>query len=361
MNVEPEAKPIKCLVWDLDDTVWHGILLEGSVELRPDAAEVIRTLDGRGILHAIASRNDHHMAMAQLATFGLADFFLCPQINWQAKSLSVKQISEALNLGMDSFAFIDDQPFERAEVQHAHPEVFCIDANHDLLSLLDLPRMTPRFISQEQSRRRHMYQQDLKRRGAEESFVGPAEDFLASLGMNLKIGPAEGGDLARLEELTVRTSQLNSTGYTYSIDELDELRRSPDHLLLVAELDDKFGWYGKIGLALVEALTDRWILKLLIVSCRVMSRGVGTVFLRDIMRRAQDAGVRLQAEFQKTDRNRIMMVTYRFAGFREVTRRDELVVLEHELETIPEAPSYMTVLDTDLGHPKAAVFRRDKS
>ena len=92
----------------------------------------------------------------------------------------------------------------------------------------------------------------------EREFVGTNEEFLATLGMIFTIAPAGEEDLQRAEELTVRTNQLNSTGYTYSYEELDALRESPDHLLLVATLADRFGSYGKIGLALVEKGEPDW-------------------------------------------------------------------------------------------------------
>ena len=345
MHTTSEPKPVKCVVWDLDATLWNGVLLEGPVSLRNDTAAVIRGLDARGILQSIASRNYHDQCVAQLDAFGLADFLLCPQISWQPKSVSVSRIAEELNIALNSFAFIDDQPFERAEVQYAHPDVLCINAAQDLIGLLDHPRMTPPYASQERTQRRIMYQQDFHRRAAEESHAGSRKEFLASLDMVLTVTPANADDLVRVEELIERTSQLNSTGYVYSFDELRAFCESPNHSLLVAELRDRFGWYGKIGLALIERCDDAWVLKLLIVSCRVMTRGVGTTLLVEIMRRAKAAGRTLRAEFKPTDRNRIMMVTYRFAGFREAGREGGLTILEHDLKTPPKAPDHVTLRD----------------
>lgn len=342
-----DEKKIKCIVWDLDDTIWRGVLLEEAVALKPEFMEVIKTLDGRGILNSIASRNDYDLAMEQLTTFGLDAFFVCPQIGWGAKSASVKVISETLNLGIDSFAFVDDQPFEREEVNFAHPDVFCFAGAGDLRPILDLPQMLPRYSSDEQKHRRAMYQQEFERKKIEDTFDGTSSEFLKTLDLVLKIGPAENGDLERLEELTERTHQLNSTGYTYDFEELDRLRKSPQHLLLVADLTDKFGWYGKVGLALVECGDDPWVLKLLIASCRVMSRGVGSLLLQNVMGRARDAGVRLRAELRLTGRNRVMHVTYRFAGFREVSRRDELILLEHTLEAMQVVPDHVTLVSVD--------------
>src|SRR4051812_11623982 len=95
-----EKQSIKCVVWDLDNTVWDGTLLEDSeVTLRPHVVHLLKALDERGILHSIASRNDHAAAMAKLVDFGIADYFLYPQINWNSKASSVGQIAQDLNIG----------------------------------------------------------------------------------------------------------------------------------------------------------------------------------------------------------------------------------------------------------------------
>ncbi|MFD8821926.1 HAD-IIIC family phosphatase [Streptomyces sp. NPDC059605] len=334
---------VKCVVWDLDNTVWDGVLLEdGDVTLRPAVVEVLRTLDERGILHSIASRNDHEAAMAKLEEFGIAEYFLHPQIHWGNKSDSVKAVAEAINIGIDTLAFVDDQPFERDEVGFAHPQVLCIDAL-DAPGIPELPAMRPRFVTADSRERRHLYRADIRRKDAEQAHRGTDEDFLASLGMRFTIAPAQERDLQRAEELTVRTNQLNATGYTYSYEELDAFRRSPDHDLLVAGLEDTYGTYGKIGLALVERGEDAWTVKLLLMSCRVMSRGVGSVLLNHLIRSAHDAGVALRAEFVPTNRNRTMFVTYKFSGFREVGRNGDVSVLEHDGTHIQGFPPYMDV------------------
>lgn len=158
------------------------------------------------------------------------------------------------------------------------------------------------------------------------------------------MAPACEGDLERAEELTVRTHQLNATGVTYSHEELDAFRCSDDHLLLVASLEDRFGSYGTIGLALIERHPELWTLKLLLMSCRVMSRGVGAVLLNHVLRLASAAAVRLQAEFVPTDRNRVMYVTYKFAGFSEVSTAGPIHVLEHSLASIPGPPSHVELI-----------------
>jgi FkbH-like protein len=340
---QPREGRVKCVVWDLDNTVWDGVLLEdGRVTTRPEVVSVIHELDRRGILHSIASRNDPQAALEQLTRTGLRDYFLCPQINWNPKSSSIEAISRALNIGVDAVAFVDDQPFELEEVAHSHAGVLCVHAG-SLGDILEAPEFTPRFVTAESATRRFMYQGAVRRDEAERELVGTNEEFLSKLDMVFTITEAEEEDLWRAEELTVRTNQLNSTGVTYAYEDLRRFVGASDHLLLMASLRDTFGGYGKIGMALIELGESVWTVKLLLMSCRVMSRGVGTVLLNHVMRAAGARGVALRAEFVPTDRNRVMYVTYRFAGFREVGSVDGVSILEADLAQVQDPPTYLRI------------------
>jgi FkbH-like protein len=332
---------VKCVVWDLDETLWHGVLLEGDdVRLRDGVEDLIRTLDSRGILNSIASRNDAEAAGAKLRDFGLDALFVYPQISWGAKSAAVGEVVRSLNIGADAVAFVDDDPFERDEVAASVPGVLCIDA-HDIATLAQREEFRPRFVTEDSSRRRAMVQAEIVRARVEET-MAPSE-FLASLAMTLTLGGAGENDLARVEELTLRTNQLNSTGYTYSYEELDALRKSSSHRLVIAGLDDRYGTYGKIGLALVELHDDHWLIRLLLVSCRVMARGVGSMLLTYILEAAAETLTPVRAEFRRTKRNRPMYIMFKMAGFLEIGGDGEVALLEHDLTTIPARPAYVDV------------------
>ncbi|MEL6442307.1 MAG: HAD-IIIC family phosphatase [Cyanobacteria bacterium J06621_8] len=338
---QQDRKTIKCVVWDLDNTLWQGVLLEDEqVVLRDKIKNIIITLDSRGILQSIASKNELTTAIAKLAEFELKEYFLYPQINWNSKASSLEKIATSLNIGINAIAFIDDQQFELEEVRFTHPEILCIDAA-SINQILDLPVMNPRFITEDSQIRRLMYLNDIERNHAEEQFIGTGDEFLATLKMNFTIAVAQESDLQRAEELTQRTNQLNTTGYTYSYDELNQFRQSEQHLLLVASLTDRYGSYGKIGLALIERQPEIWTIKLLLMSCRVMSRGVGTIMMNHIMSLAQSNQVRLQAEFVSNNRNRMMYISYKFAGFREAEQQGDLIILENDLSRIQDAPEYV--------------------
>lgn len=336
-----ERKKTKLVIWDLDNTIWNGILVEDKeVVLRDGITEIIKTLDERGILQSIASKNDMDVAFAKLEEFKLAEYFLYPQINWGPKSKSVETIVKSINIGFDTVCFIDDQVFERDEVNAKFPEVLSLDVC-EIEHLLERDEMNSMFITSDSKYRRQLYQTDIIRKEKEEMFEGTEEEFLKTLDLKLKVKPAEDGDLKRAEELTVRTHQLNSTGYTYSYEELKDFITNPNYLLYVAELEDRYGKYGTIGIILLECEKEVWTIKLLITSCRVMSRGVGNCLLSMLVNFSRRNHVELHAEFVPTDRNRIMAITYSLNGFHVIEKGEDKQILCYQADKDAPYPSYI--------------------
>ncbi|NDW06010.1 HAD-IIIC family phosphatase [Jiella pacifica] len=333
-----KAKSVKLVVFDLDNTLWDGTLLEdGDVRLKPSILPLFEELDRRGVLISVASRNDADLALAKLEAFGLVDYVLHPQIGWGAKSQAVATIVAALNLGFDTVAFVDDEPFERGEVHHALPEVRVIDGRA-VEEIADRPDFMPAVITGESRLRRQMYRAEIRRGEVEAQSSEPTQAFLRSLDMRFTILEAREEDLLRAEELTLRTNQLNTTGRTYDLEALDAMRLSPDHLVLVARLEDRYGPYGTIGLAVVDIDERVWTIRLLLMSCRVISRGVGSIMMNYIRNRARDAGVGLEADFVSNGRNRMMYATYKFSGFSEIARDGACVRLSCDLSVPAEYP-----------------------
>ena len=128
---EQPAAQVKCVVWDLDNTLWDGTLIEtddpNTLPLKPGVRELMEELDRRGIIQSVASKNDHDATMAVLERLGIAEYFLYPQIHWNPKSGSVEQIAKNLNIGIDALALIDDTAFERQQVVSVWPQVRTYD------------------------------------------------------------------------------------------------------------------------------------------------------------------------------------------------------------------------------------------
>ncbi|MDH6626454.1 methoxymalonate biosynthesis protein [Streptomyces sp. LBL] len=306
---------VKCVVWDLDNTLWKGTLLEGdAVAIDARVYETIVGLDSRGILQAVASKNDHGPAWQRLEDLGVAEYFVNARIGWGPKSSSVREIADELNFAHHTIAFIDDQPTERAEVVFHLPQVRCYPAE-SATELLALPEFTPATVTVDSRHRRQMYQANVRRQAEQESFSGPSEEFLRSLDLAMEISRATADDLSRLEELTLRTSQMNATGVHYGDADLRALLDDTHHEVLTVVMSDRFGSHGAVGVALVETGPAVWHLKLLATSCRVVSFGAGATVLNWLVNEAATAGAHLVADFRPTARNRVMEVAYRFAGF----------------------------------------------
>lgn len=306
---------VKCLVWDLDNTLWKGILLEdGEVVLNDHVRETVMGLDSRGILQCVASKNDHDLAWEHLAALGLAEYFVLAKIGWRPKSESIHEIVSKLNFACNTIAFVDDQPAERAEVAFHLPQVRCYPAT-SIRELLTLPEYMPTTVTADSHRRRHMYQANVRRQAEQESFTGSSQAFLHSLNLVMEINRATAGDLSRMEELTLRTSQMNATGVHYSDADLRALLDDSRHEVLTVTMSDRFGPHGAVGVVLLELGPLVWHLKLLATSCRVVSFGAGATVLNWLTGEAAAADAHLVADFRPTPRNRIMEIAYRFAGF----------------------------------------------
>jgi methoxymalonate biosynthesis protein len=346
---------VKCLVWDLDNTLWQGILLEDDeVEVSAAVWKVVVELDARGILQSVSSRNDHDHAWARLEELGLAEYFVLPRIGWGRKSDAVRAIAEELNFATKTMAFIDDLPTERAEVSHHLSDVRCYSAEQ-VPALLELSEFSPAVVTVDARRRREMYQAGFRRDAKRAEYQGPDEDFLRSLNLVMRMSRARDEELSRVEELTLRTSQMNASGVHYSVDTLRSLLNAERDEVLVISLTDRFGPHGAIGVMLIEKFARVWHLKLLATSCRVVSFGAGAVLLRWLTDSAARAGVHVVADFLRTERNRMMEVAYRFASFADddCACRQALPAMGgierlHLTPVRQEPPATMRVLAPDL-------------
>ena len=269
------ASPLaKVLVWDLDETFWTGTLAEdgpAGVIPRPEAVEALKALDGRGVLHSIASKNDEAEALAALRRFGLDDYFLHPQVGWGPKSASVAAIAAALDLGVDSFVFIDDQPFERAEVAAAHPSVRTL-AHTDVARLA----MNPWFdhpATPEAARRRSLYQAEAARGQAAQAAGGDYLAFLRASKLVLDVRRLDEADVVRVHELSQRTNQLNFTGAKFTRAEVEALAEADrGHARLTLRCADVWGDYGLIGFADLDLGAGELVA--FFMSCRVQRKRV---------------------------------------------------------------------------------------
>ena len=305
-QASPAARPqFKCVVWDLDNTLWKGVLVEdGAENLVANAAAIatIVELDRRGILNSVASKNDFALAEPVLRRLGLLDYFLFPEIGWGPKSDSVAQIAKSLNIGSDTFLFVDDQPFERAEVEAALPQVETIDIS-ELDSILLHPRAQAPETA-ESATRRQMYRQEIDRSAALRTAGSNYVNFLRSCAMSLDIDLVRPENISRVIELAERTNQLNYSARRLSRAQVEEtMQGEASRWGLVLSASDKFGSYGVIGFARVDR--TNWRVEDFFMSCRVQRKRVDHAFFDWLRRQALAAGAgRLEISYVASAKNK---------------------------------------------------------
>jgi FkbH-like protein len=337
----------KCLVWDLDNTLWDGVCLEGNVIIKKEAYDIITELDRRGVLHSIASRGEEDTAMKVLEEYKLAGYFLVPKINWLPKSQNIIRISKDLQIPLDEIVFVDDDEFERAQVAFMLPDVLTIDSKQ-IPELSSLPFFSSAGITRESQERRRFYRDEMERKKSEQSF-STRKDFLMSCAMKLNVRFMEENDIPRVVELMTRTHQLNTTGMMLDHERLmNLLHESPKGMnFIVAELQDKYGWYGIIGIAMIEEEKPLWRLKHFAVSCRVMGRGIERAFMGSTICTASDCGfTKVEAEFRDTGRNRMMRALYQMMGFQNIghSNDSQTMVFQRILQEVPQIPCWIEIV-----------------
>lgn len=324
---------IKCLIWDLDDTLWQGTLSEDEdVELRPGIKETLLELDGRGIIQSIASRNDPEKASQKLIELGIEHYFLYPQFSRGSKVASLRKIVREMNIGMDTIAFIDDNPYERYEVSLYLPEVYVYDA--DVAAGLSLLPEFQSSLSQTGTERRQYMMMRWERQLAEKRFSGSREEFLRSCEMVLTLRSARQADRMRLAELASRTTQFNNLVQAPSLTVIQQYLQAERRHLYVGQLQDLFGHHGIVAMAMIQAHGTTAEIELFCISCRMEGRGIGTAFMGGILSRMHQDWPFLQevaCRYRQHKRNRPALLLLQSLGFSRSKQMDGEMTFRHSL------------------------------
>jgi FkbH-like protein len=317
---------IKCVVWDLDHTIWNGALLEdGDVELNARIPAILSTLDQRGILNSIASKNDHDHAQAHLKALGIADYFVHPRIDWARKSVNIKRIAERLNIGLDTLAFIDDNPFEIDEVRKSLPDVFCVHIS-EVDHLLDHPRLAGSQTADAKERRR-FYQNARVRDEKMAEFGDDYMSFLKSCEIVLDVKMFVPEDTERVEELVQRTNQLNFSGTKYGRTEIAAILAAPSREKYVLRCSDRYGSYGTVGFGLVDRSSEEIRVLDFMLSCRVQNKFIEQAFFDFLVTaRGPRCADRLWVNFRQTNKNAPARQVLDALGFLPAPEEDGMAI-----------------------------------
>lgn len=271
---------IKCVAWDLDNTVWQGTLIDTeNVTITPDALDLIKRLDSMGIIQTIISKNDHETAWKILSRYKMEEFFLYPAINWGQKSENLIQISDRLRIDLDAFAVIDDSEFERQEIKSKLPQVR-VYSEKEIASIPFYPEfMVP--VTELSRHRRLSYVNEEQRDAIKDRFSGNYEDFIAACNMQLHLFiPRTDPDIKRCWELIQRTNQLNLSSNRYSFREFETLLESKKFLSIALKVKDRFGDYGTVGFVSINFSEEIPLVSDFILSCRIAQKKVEHAFFK---------------------------------------------------------------------------------
>jgi FkbH-like protein len=199
-------------------------------------------------------------------------------------------------------------------------------------------------LTEESRRRREFYQAELQRQAAERDWGGRRLEFLRSCQIRLTLRPAGTDDVARIAELIERTNQLNTAAQRFNQPDVLERVNAPGYRLTVARMADRFGDYGIVGVLMARELGREWVIEVLLVSCRVIGRGVGEALLCYGLRQAQVHGQRaVRALYRRTAYNRAMQLLFVTHGFKRDREQDGLVTYAHDLGFVPDYPAWLEV------------------
>jgi FkbH-like protein len=328
------GKIAKVAVVDLDNTLWGGIIGEdGMTGIKlgaeypgvayQDLQHALLDLTKRGILLAISSKNNPADAIEVLEKHpGMIlrrDHFAAVRINWNQKAQGLSEIARELNVGIDSLAFLDDNPVEREQVRASLPEVMVIDLPEDPFRYREIVQAYPAFqrltLSSEDQQRSELYSVERARAQAAQNFQSK-EDFFRFLEQEAIIEPLTPETLARIAQLTQKTNQFNVTTRRYGEAEVETLAARPGNNVLSIRVRDRFGDHGLVGVAITRDQAADCEIDTFLLSCRVIGRSVETALLAHLAEGAASRGCkRLTGWFLPTKKNAPAQDFYMQHGF----------------------------------------------
>ncbi|MEH7503783.1 HAD-IIIC family phosphatase [Neobacillus drentensis] len=357
------GKTQKCLVLDLDNTMWGGIVGDDGVdnikigketpvaEAYTGFQEYVKELKARGITLAIASKNDHENAIAGLnhpeMVLKEADFTNI-KANWDPKSLNIEKISSEINIGLDSLVFIDDNPTEREIVSSQLPVVNVPNVGETVTEFIDHIDRNGYFesidISNDDLKRNKYYDENKKRQEVQSKFETYA-DFLVSLDMVADIQGFKPTYLERITQLTNKTNQFNLTTKRYTINEIEELSKSVSNICLYGRLKDKFGDNGLVSVVIGSIKEDVLNLDLWLMSCRVLKRNLEYAMLDQLVEECKKRNIRkIDGWYYKSPKNNMVKDHYKNLGFQLVETNGEDTKWELDVLSLTEKKNNIIML-----------------
>jgi FkbH-like protein len=338
------GKSRRCLVLDLDNTLWGGVVgddgLEGIKLAQGDPTgeahlalqRFALSLRERGIVLAVSTKNDDDVARRVFREHPemmiREDHIAVFQANWDDKATNLKTIADELALGLESLVFLDDNPAERALIRQMLPEIAVPELPDDPTLYAPTLAAAGYFESiaySDEDRKRADFYQTNARRASLQKQVGDLNAYLMSLDMEITFAPFDAVGRARISQLINKSNQFNLTTCRYTEAEVAGLESDPRCFTLQVRLADAFGDNGMISVVIcrhegTDAWLRAWTIDTWLMSCRVLGRGVERMVLRELLQHAKQRGIdRLIGIYRPTERNAMVRDHYQGLGFRRIS------------------------------------------
>jgi len=352
------GKLLKCIVLDLDNTMWGGIIGDDGVdgikvgpggegEVFSHFQNYIKTIHEKGVLLAVCSKNEEENAKIPFNSHPhmiiKEEDIVCFIANWTDKASNIRQISLSLNLGLDSFVFLDDNPVERAQVKDALPQVVVPELpedNSEWVSFLDRLNLFNSFgFTDDDLKRSQMYKEEAVRVQAKTKYQN-INEFLISLDINMEINPFRENDVARIAQLLQRSNQFNLRTQRLTEGDCRMVINNPgSYLGLSVKLEDKFGDYGLVSVVNCRRESQNLFIDEFAMSCRVLKRGVEEAIFEYLINYCRENEIQfMRGEYLKTPKNNLVKELYGTLGFIKLEETEssslwELSVMDTQVPT----------------------------
>lgn len=355
----------KCIVLDLDNTLWGGIVGEDGFDGivigptskgRPfvEFQQHLLQLYNRGIILVVNSRNNFEDAIKVIREHPSMvlreSHFAAMRINWQDKASNIKEIAKEINIGTESMVFFDDDQMNRAIVKEILPEVMTVDLPKDpslyVSCLQSINDFNVLQITDEDKKKGKMYAEQKERDQVKKESSDMA-DFLKRLNIIVKMRQADSFTIPRISQLTQKTNQFNMTTKRYLEEDITKFSRQDDYYVISAKVEDRFGDNGITGVVILKKEQKRWDIDTFLLSCRVLGRGVEQALLWKIFQYAREKGINeLSATFIRTKKNKPAEGFYAESGFEKIFEEADTTKYLLDLnKTQPKQPKYIKMVE----------------
>jgi len=354
----------KCIVLDLDNTLWGGVVGEDGfdgIKLGPtpdgrsfwEFQKYLLSLFQRGIILAINSKNNSDDALKVIREHPYMvlreKHFASMQINWNDKISNMKLIAKDINIGLDSLVFFDDDKLNREMVQDALPQVHVVklpdDSSLYLKTLASLTDFNTFQLTDEDKRKGQMYAEQRKR---DESLASATDinQYLRNLQMEVTIKKADSFTIPRISQLTQKTNQFNMTTRRYLEENILKFSKDNSFIVLSVTVVDKFGDNGIVGCAIIENKGVKWRVDTFLFSCRVIGRYIENLLLSYIINAAKKQNAKiLVGEFIESKKNAPARNFYKENGFKLVEKKDQIEYWEYDISKFYSSPDFIKLIE----------------